>query len=306
MRKAILFSFTVVFLNFLLPASAQEIMAKVTVNGARVGTGVSKNLFSSLQGAMNNFINSRVWTRDRFEANERIECNFFLNIEQSLGNNLFKGRLIVQSARPVFNSGYSSPVVNYQDNEVVFRYLEGQGLEFNESRVQGNDPATANLSAILAFYSYVIIGLDYSSFSMRAGDAYFRKALDIVSNAPESSDIKGWKSLDGLRNRYWIAENLNNSTYAQFHEAIYTYYRKGMDMFSEDDNTARSGVLNALTLMSSLNYRNPNSMALQFFFQGKGNEIFNVFNKASNDMRLTAKRMLTEMDLVNANLYKDL
>ncbi len=292
---------------FLLAVSgishAQEIQARFTVITSRISTEVNKNVFQTLQTTLTNFINNRKWTRDEFLPNEKIRCNFLLNIEQDLGDNVFRGRLTVQAARPIYNSSYDSPIINYIDNDVVFRYQEFQPIEFNENRVQGNDPAAANLPAILAYYVNLILGFDYASFSLRGGDPYFQKAWSIVNNAPESRDITGWKSFESLRNRYWLAENLNNNRFAQIHDAVYAYYRTGMDVFHDNEEEGRSGIINCLNFLNNINKENPNSMILQFFFQGKSNELVRVFSKANADLRTRARDLLARVDINNANTY---
>ena len=281
----------------------QEIQARVTVIANRISTEVSKSVFTTLQSSLTNFLNNRKWTRDNYLANEKINCNFLLNVEQDLGNNVFKARLTVQAARPVFNTSYDSPLINYIDNDVIFRYQEFQPIEFNENRIQGSDPVAANLPAVLAYYVNIILGFDYASYSLRGGDDYFQKAWNIVNNAPESGDITGWKSFESLRNRYWLAENLNNNRFAQLHDALYAYYRTGMDVFYDKEDEGRAGIINALTYLTNINKENPNSMILQFFFQGKGNELVKVFSKASADLRTRAREMLTKIDITNAPAY---
>ena len=150
----------------------------------------------------------------------------------------------------------------------MFRYQEFQPIEFNENRVQGNDPLAANLPAVLAYYVNIILGLDYGSFSLRGGDPYFKKAWNIVSNAPESRDITGWRSFESLRNRYWLAENFTSNRFALIHDAIYSYYRNGMDKFYEKEEDGRTGILNSLNFLNTINAENPNTMMIQFFFQG--------------------------------------
>jgi hypothetical protein len=169
--------------------------------------------------------------------------------------------------------------------------------------VQGNDPLVANLTAVLAYYVNLILGFDYGSFSLRGGDNYFQKAWNIVNNAPEARDIGGWKSFDGLRNRYWLAENLNNNRFALVHDALYSYYRSGMDLFYENEEAGRNGILNCLNYLSTVNTENPNSMLIQFFFQGKGNELVKVFSKATNEQKARARDLLTRLDITNAPTY---
>jgi hypothetical protein len=159
---------------------AQELQARFTVVTNRVSNQVDKKIFQTLQTALTNLVNNRKWTTDAFQPQEKIRCNFLLNIDQELGNNMYKASLTVQSARPAYNSTYLSPIINFQDNEVVFKYVEFQPVEFNENRVQGTDPSVANLPAIVAYYVNLILGMDYASFALRGGDPYFQKAQYIV------------------------------------------------------------------------------------------------------------------------------
>jgi hypothetical protein len=214
--------------------------------------------------------------------------------------------MTVQAARPVYNTSYVSPLMNFQDDNIVFKYIEFQPVEFNENRVQGNDPLTANITAIFAYYINIILGLDYDSFSLKGGNIYFQKAWNIVSNAPENRDITGWKSFEGLRNRYWLAENFNNNRFGLIHDALYSYYRTGLDVFYENEEAGRSGMLNCLNFLNTINSENPGSMVIQFFFQGKSNEFVKVFSKASGDQKSRAKDILTRLDITNGALYKDL
>ena len=285
---------------------AQEVQARLTVVTSKISTQVNKAIFNTLQTGLVNLINNRKWTRDEVLPSERIQCNFLLNIDQELGNNVYKARLTVQAARPIFNTSYESPIVNFIDDDVTFRYQEFQPIEFNENRIQGNDPAAANLPAVLAFYVNIILGFDYSSYALKAGDPYFLKAWNIVSNAPESRDITGWKSFEGLRNRYWLAENLNNNRFGLVKEAVYSYYRSGMDLFYENEDEGRNGVLNSINFLNTLNADNPNSMILQFFFQGKTQELVRVFSKASPDTKTRARDLLSKLDITNANTYKEI
>ncbi len=295
-----------VFVVFAFTSQAQEIQARLSVIVSKVSSQVDKKIFLTLQTALTNFLNSRRWTNDVYQPGEKIQCNFLLTIDQDLGNNVFKGKLTAQAARPVYNTSYDSPIMNFLDDNVTFRYVEFQPIEFNENRVQGNDPLAANITAVLAFYVNIILGLDYDSFSLKGGDAYFQKAWNIVNNAPENKDIGGWKSFESLRNRYWLAENFNNNRYALIHDALYSYYRSGMDIFYENEDAGRTGILNCLSFLNTINNENPNSMALQFFFQGKSNEFVKVFSKANTEQKSRARDLLTKLDITNAMAYKEL
>lgn len=284
--------------------NAQELQARVSIVTSNISSQVDKKIFQTLQGTLTNFLNNRKWTNDNFQVNEKIQCSFLITLRQAVGDNVYKGTLTVQAARPVYNSSYQSPIVNFLDENVAFRYVEFQPVEFNENRVQGTDPVASNLTAILAYYAYTILGFDYDSFSRSGGDQYFEKAWNIVSNAPEGKDITGWKPFDGVRNRYYLAENLNNSRFALVHDAIYSYYRSGMDIFYENQDEGRNGILNSLNFLNTLNVENPNSMLIQFFFQGKSDELAKVFSKADPGLKNRARDMLLKLDVTNTSVYK--
>jgi|ERR1700722_2840643 hypothetical protein len=303
MRNKIFFSLFFLML-MLSKIKAQEMQANISINASRVPTTIDHKIFKTLQTALSNFVNGRKWSTESFQSNERIACNFFLNITQSLDNNEFSATLTVQASRPIYNSSYQSPLINYMDENVTFRYVEFQTLDFSESRVQGNEPVAANLTAVFAYYIYTILGLDFDSFSLRGGDEYFQKAENIVNNSPDATEITGWKPFDGLRTRYWLMENLTNSKYALVHDAFYSYYRLGLDQMYDKEIDARNAVLNSLNQLNTINTETPNTMILQFFFVGKANEIANIFKKASMDEKARALDLLSRMDIGNANLYK--
>ena len=284
--------------------SAQELQANVTIIANRISTQIDHKIFQTLQSSLYDFLNNRKWTNENFQSNEKIVCNFLLNLSGSLDNNTFQGALTIQAARPIFNSSYQSPLVNFMDESITFRYIQYQSLDFNESRVQGSEPFAANLTAVFAYYVYMILGLNFDSYSLRGGDPYYQKAQNIVNNAPEGNNIIGWKAFDGVRNRYWLNENLTNSRYTQIHDAMYNYYRQGLDQMYDKENDARSGILNSLSLLNNVNTENPNLMVMQFFFQGKANEISNVFKKGDPDQKSRALDFLTRLDISNINRYK--
>jgi hypothetical protein len=284
---------------------AQELKATVTIVSSQVGNTVNPTVFKSLQTALNNFMNNRKWTSDNFLPNEKIQCNFLLNLEPTADANVYNANLTIQAARPVYNTSYLSPIINFRDENVTFKYVEFQQLDFNENRISGSDGTVSNLTAVFAYYAYMILGFDYDSFSLRGGDSYFQKAQNIVNNAPDGRGIAGWKAFDGSRNRYWLVENMLNSRYAIMHDVYYNYYRLGMDKMYEDENQARAEMLNVLNLLNNFNTDNPNKMINQFFFQGKSTEFIKLFSKAPQQDKLRASELLQKMDVTNANKYKD-
>jgi len=304
MHKKVLLAIGLIF--FLSVARSQEIQSRITVVSNKISTVTDKKVFQTLQTVLTNFVNNRKWTNDAFQQNEKINCNFLINLEKEVGDHVYEASLTVQAARPVYNTTYESPLINFQDDKFAFRYQEFQPIEFNENRIQGSDPVAANLTAVLAYYVYIILGMDYDSYSLRGGDPYFQKAWNIVNNAPEGGAIKGWKQFDGSRNRYFLAENINNSRYALMHDAIYAYYRNGLDAFYGNEDEGRSGILNCLNFLNTLNTESPNSMVLQFFFQGKSNEMIKIFSKANPDIKKRASDLLVKLDITNASAYKDM
>jgi len=284
---------------------SQELNARVTINSSRVGNTVNRNVFTTLQNALNTFLNNRKWTSDDFLPIEKIDCNFLLNLQQTQDANVYSASLTIQAARPVFNSTYLSPIVNFQDEDITFKYLEFQQLEFNENRVAGNDALASNLTAVFAYYVYMILGFDYDSFSPKGGMPFFQKAQNVINNAPEGRGITGWKAFDGIRNRYWLTENMLNSRYALMHDIYYNYYRTALDKMYEDETVARTEMLNVLNLLSSFNSDNPNTMINQFFFQGKANELIRLFSKSPQQDKGRAVDLLQRLDVTNASRYKN-
>lgn len=283
---------------------AQELQASVAVVANRIPSTVDHKQFQTLQASLYDFINNRKWSNETFQNNEKIVCNFLIDISSSGANNTYQAILTVQAGRPVYNSTYQSPLINFRDENFSFRYVEYQQLDFNENRVQGSEPFTANLTAEIAYYVYMILGLDFDTFSLRGGDPYFQRALNIVNNAPDSRDINGWKAFDGVRNRYWLIENLTNSKYTLVHDAYYSYFRSGLDQLYDKEADGRAGILNALNMLNTVNTETPNTMIIQFFFQGKGTELSRVFQKAAPDEKSRALDLLVRLDVSNANKYK--
>ncbi len=284
---------------------SQELNARVTVSAEQIGNNINKNVFLTLQTALSNFLSTRKWTNDVYAPNERINCTFFLNLKPTEETNVYQGSITIQVARPIFNSTYLSPIVNYKDDDILFKYVEFQQLEFNDNRVSGNNAQIDNLTALFAYYAYLIIGVDNQSFAIRGGHAAFLKAQNVVVNAPDGRGIKGWKQFDGLRNRFWLIDNLLNSKFAVINDVYYNYYRLAMDRFYDDENEARLEMLNVINLLAVFNNDNPNTMINQFFFQGKANELIKLFSKALPQDKARAAEQLSRMDITNASNYKE-
>lgn len=286
--------------------TAQELSATVTIQSSKVDNQVDPKLFSQLQVQLKDFINQRKWTNDNFSLEEKIDCSFYITIESVVSPGVFDAKLSVISNRPVFNANYTSSLLNMQDASFTFKYQLSQPIEFNENRVQGADPLEANLTATLAYYVYVILGLDYDSFSLKGGAPYFSKALNIVYNAPEGSGITGWKSYDGQRNRYVFIDNLTKSGYDPIHQILFSYYREGLDQMSEKPESGKTAVLNALMSMQELTDANTNMMIVPILMQGKFTEITGLFSNADKSIKKQVLATLSSIDIANLNKYKDI
>ncbi|MCZ2298735.1 MAG: DUF4835 family protein [Chitinophagales bacterium] len=284
---------------------AQELQANVTVVASRIPSSVDKKIFTTLQTQLNNFLNNRKWSNDSYKPNEKIVCNFLLNLESVIETNVYKASLTIQAARPIYNSSYQAALINFMDADVAFKYVEYQPVEFNENRVQGTDAMTANLTAVFAYYAYMILGMDYDSFAPKGGQSFFQKAQNIVNNAPEGKNISGWRVFDGLRNRYFLVENFINSRYNTIHDILYSYYRTGLDKMYDTEKEARAGVLQALTQLETLNKENANLMFVQFFVQNKAQEFIGIFKNASIEEKQRVKDILSKVDVANISKYNE-
>jgi hypothetical protein len=302
MRKFILLF---MFISSVHALHAQEMNARVNINSSGVSSNVNKAVFQTLQTAVSNFINNRKWTTDNFLTNEKIDCSFLLVLQPTGTTDVYTATLTVQAGRPVYNSSYLSPIVNFQDKDVTFKYAQFQPLEFNENNITGIDPESSNLTAVLAYYVDMILGFEYDSFAPRGGDPYFQKAQNIVTNAPEDATINGWKAFDGIRNRYWLVENMQNSRYTIMHDIYYNYYRLGMDKMYEDERAGRAALLNVLSQLNSFSTDNTNTMIQQFFFQGKTTELIQIFSKADPGDKSRAAELLKKLDITNSSRYKN-
>ena len=305
MSRKIIFIFCCLLGLSSLSLSAQELSATISIQSSKVDNQVDPKTFTQLQTQLKDFINQRKWSADVFAIEEKIDCSFYITIESVLSPGVYDARLSVVSNRPVYNSNYTTPILNMQDANFTFKYQLSQPIEFNENKVQGADPLEANLTATLAYYINIILGLDYDSFSLKAGAPYFAKALNIVYNAPEASGINGWRSYDGQRNRYVLIDNLTKSGMDKIHEVIYSYYREGLDQLAEKPEIAKSNILNALMSMQEVQDANTNTMVVPILMQGKYTEIVGIFNKSDKSMRKQLINTLSSIDLTNLNKYKE-
>ena len=300
MKKNSLFFILVIMA---ITSYSQEFQAKISVNASRINSTIDKKIFTTLQNQLTNFFNNRKWTNDTYKTTEKIECNFVLNIESITEANIYKAQLLLQTTRPVFGSTYQTALINYQDADVTFKYIEFQPIEFNENRVAGSDAYAANLTAVFAYYANMILGFNYDSYSPKGGEKYFLKAQYIVNNAPEANSISGWKAFDGLRNRYWLAENLSNTRNNILHSVLYGYYRSGFDKMVSDEKDAVNNFMQSLSQLKTFNQETPNSMFVQFFMQNKMQELTGIFKQGTPEDKTKAAEILSNLDPSNGGKY---
>jgi len=278
----------------------QELFCRISVTSQRIQGSTNRTIFNTLQQSLYEFVNTTNWTNNVFTQQERIECSILINITDEINSGEFKGTMQIQSKRPVFGSSYHTNILNFSDNDIQFKYNEYDKIEFNENT------HTSNLSSLIAYYVYLIIGLDYDSFSPRGGTEYFQKAQKIVSNAQNVVE-PGWKAFDGnRRNRYWIIDNILNSRYSAMRSAFYIYHRLGLDRLGDRPSEAREQVAQALTEIQKV-YRDkpdPYLTYLKLFFDAKSDEIVNIFSQGAMTDKVRVFNILTEIDNANQSKYK--
>lgn len=289
-------------LGALLPLSAQELKCNVQLNYQKI-SGVDPQTFQTLQAAMTDFMNSRAWTSDAFAPEERIECALYITLDGTLSQDVYSGTITVQSSRPAFNSTYNSPMLNFKDQDFIFTYAPNTPLDFNINNYQ------SNLTSVLAYYAYLIIGLDYESISKGGGAKYFTMAEQITNQIPaNASDSKGWKAFDsnpisGNKNRFNIINSLLGGKFEPFKQALYDYHYLGLDNFYDNPITARTNIANALDKMDKAFRDNPNNVLLILFLQAKSEEIISIFAGAEAGEKVKAVNILKRLDPANGTKY---
>ncbi len=289
-----------VSLLFYRAASAQELNAKVNINAEKLGNVPDKTIFTDMTKAISEFLNNRKWTNDNYQLVERINCTFFINLTE-MSTDVFKAEVDIQSTRPIYNSNYTSAVFFTLDKDWLFKYSRYENLEFNENQF------SSNFTSMLAFYAYIIIGMDYDSYSLEGGTSNYIKAQQIVNQASTASE-PGWLASTGTqsKNRYWLIENLLNARYKAFHEAMNQYYRKGMDEMHKDLDGARKEITNALTQIKTVWKLSPNLFLLQLFFFTKSEEIVNIYKDALPADKNKIVELLNEINVQNSTKWQQI
>jgi hypothetical protein len=276
--------------------SGQELNCTVQILSSQVQSS-DKRAFQTLQKAIYEFMNTRKWTNDQFRAEERIECSILINITKWNKLDLWEGTMQVQVRRPVFNSSYNSRILNVNDHDCIFNYLEYEPLEFSEST------HISNLTSMLAFYAYIIIGIDYDSYSPNGGTIYFQKAQSVVNNA-QAAPEPGWKAFENnKKNKYNLVENILNEIYSPFRDCLYQYHRQGLDVMVDDVNSGRLTILESMESLMPIHIRQRSSYILQVLFDAKADEIVKLFTEAPPDEQARVIKLLNKIDPANTTKY---
>jgi hypothetical protein len=250
--------------------NAQELNAQVLVNADLVNQ-TNQQIFKTLERSLNEFLNTQVWTNQDLLPQEKITCSFVFNLT-NYSNDQFEATLQVQSQRPVFDTNYDTPILNFLDRDIVFNYQEFQPLFFNQSSFE------SNLVSLLSFYAYVILGLDADTFTENGGAQYYEQALQVL-NLAQVTSRKGWKPSDGTRNRFWLIDNLRANTFREYRQALYEYHRAGLDQLTTTPLEGKEAIMKAIQQLEPLFLRRPNAFLLQIFFDAKVEEIVNLFKE---------------------------
>lgn len=278
---------------------AQEFNYQVKLNFEKAQTTDPK-VFESLEIALRDFLNNQKWTNDEYEPEERIDCNLQVTISEELSATSFKADIAIQATRPVFNADYQTALLSYVDKGVIFEYEAFQPLEFSDNAFN------SNLTSLLGFYCYVILGLDYDSFSPFGGEEHFQKAQDILNTIPPNltSRYKGWRSLDGNRNRYWMIESILSPRTRNMRQSMYDYHRTALDNMAADKDAGRASMHSALKELEKVSKGYPNAMIIQLFALAKGDEIIEIFKGGTRQEQNDVIRVMTRLDPSNASKYK--
>ena len=294
MRKLVLFGLLIC--AALSELVAQELNCSVSVIAPRIQTS-DRRVFTTLQTSVTEFLNNTKWTSDKYKNEEKIECSIQIELSERVGTDEYKGSIQVSSRRPIYGTSYNSPILNYKDDDFNFRYIEYQPFEYNDGQTN------PNLLMVLAFYAYTIIGFDAETYAPNGGNPYFAKAQAIVANSSNAAE-PGWKAFEGLRNRFWLMENINNPIYKPIRTFYYEFHRKSLDLMSKktDESARLAGA--SLEKLRKVHTDKPLSVFMKTLFDAKVDEMVNLFTGAPADVKAIAKQTLSDIDPINTSKYQ--
>ena len=289
-------SFSIILIFLSQFGFAQEFNCSVQVSAPQIQQ-TNREKFQELRKGLYEFINERQWTNYGYKIDERIEGTLAITITQELSSDEFKGRINLILRRPVYGTSYNTILLNYIDDDFQFQWQEGEPLEFQENTYG------SSLTATVAYWMYIYLGMDFDSFSPLGGTPYFEKAQAIVNSAQGSRET-GWKAFESMKNRYWLTENLLKSSYSNIRKAMYEYHRKGLDLMQGNIEKGRQGCLTALEMLQRTHREKPRLFLMQLVFEAKRDEFINVFSQAAPMDKTKAVNILKEIDPSHANDYQ--
>ncbi len=275
---------------------SQELNCRVIVNAQQVQT-TERQIFQDMETEFAQFLNNTKWTNDIFDEEEIINCNLLININDQPSIGVFEASVQVLSSRPVYGTNYESVLLNFADRDWTFEFVQSQPLNFNENVF------TTNITSLLAFYAYIIIGMDYDSFSELGGEPFYEKAWNIVNNAQQSG-FNGWQQFNSIRNRYWLVENLRNPQLEGIRKALYAYHRNGLDIIADQKDEAEGNILSALSEVQRANRARPRSILTITFMDAKSDELTQLFGETSLAKRRQAYNLLNSIDPSRSDDYR--
>jgi len=296
MKKKIA-SLVFILLCFSYHAYSQELNCNITINSDQV-QGTNKSVFNTLQKSVSEFVNNRKWTEMSFLTNERIECTMTIIVKSVEGDN-FTAEIQVQSRRPVYNSNYNTTLFNFKDNDFTFTYKEFEPLEWNESTI------SSNLTAVLAYYAYIIIGYDMDSFSRLGGTPFFQAAENIVNSA-QGNNLPGWKAFESSRNRYALVNNLTDEAFKNFRNFFYEYHRLGLDEMSNNPVNARARIAQGIPVLRETNRARPSAIVISTFLDAKSDELINIFSKGTDKEKALVVEILSDVNPTQTQKYEQI
>ena len=281
-----------------MKGSSQDLNAQVKLLYPQLQS-VNKATFDVLEKSIKDFLTNRKWTDDPLLLQERIDCNFIITINAFDGTNVFTADAQIQSTRPVYGTTYNSPVLNINDKDFNFTYTDGQSLDFSEQNY------TSNLASLLAFYAFIIVGLDYDTFSKFGGAPLYNRVQNVLNTAQSATEA-GWRAGDSFRNRYWLLANLLDRDYMPIRESLYTYHRQGLDVMANNPSKGRGVILSVLSQLQQIDMVKQGNMIGPLFLSAKVDEIVNLLSGASSDDKIKAYIILNRIDPANSLKYESL
>lgn len=288
--------FFFMLMGFVQPARAQELNARVEILSPQL-PHTNKRVLDVLQRVITDFLNKRSWTGQQIQPNERIDCSFVITINTWDGVSDFTGQAQIMSMRPVYNTNYSSPILNMVDRDFNFSYVDGQMIDYSDQQF------TSNLTSLLAYYANLIIGMDADTFSPDGGTPYYQVAMGIVNNA-QSSQYTGWRFMDGDANRYWLVNNMQDRRFYPIRKFLYEYSRQGLDQLAENPVQARQNIVKSMELLKTVDRMGQGAMLDQLFFMAKSNELVGVLSALNPQERVQMFNLLSEIDPSNSGRYE--